>query len=164
MKPGTAVFKLRNGTDYYHVGLYVGNDKVIEAQGTRAGVVTSKISTWHAWGEMKNVSYAEQKAVKPVSETTVYQNAVVKANGGVNMRSTPSKSSAKITTIPNGTIVSAAQYDDEWSKVKYGGKEGYAMSEFLTFGENDDVIANSIEAIIENIEKELKQLRSLLQA
>ena len=38
LKPGTAVFKVK-GTDYYHVGLYIGDNKVIEAQCTRTGVV-----------------------------------------------------------------------------------------------------------------------------
>ena len=78
------------------------------------------------------------------------------------MRSTPSKSSAKITTIPNGTVVSAAQYDDEWSKVKYGGKEGYAMSEYLVFGEldlNDEAIT-----LVSEIEQRLARLKKILQS
>lgn len=55
--PGTAVFKVQNGDDYYHVGLYVGDGVVIEAQGTSSGVVTSKITSWHCWGELKGVDY-----------------------------------------------------------------------------------------------------------
>ena len=58
LKPGTAVFK-NSGTNYYHVGLYVGNGTVIEAKGTYYGVVTSAVSTWHAWGEMKGVDYGD---------------------------------------------------------------------------------------------------------
>lgn len=57
LKPGSAVFKCKNGTDYYHVGLYIGNNTVIEAQGTSTGVVTSKLSTWTHWGELKGVNY-----------------------------------------------------------------------------------------------------------
>lgn len=160
--PGTAVFKVRNGSDYYHIGLYVGDNKVIEAQGTKAGVTTSKISAWHAWGEMKNVSYAEKEAI-PVSEPIKYQNAVVNANGGVNLRATPSKSAMRITTIPGGAVVEAAQYDDEWSKVKYNGREGYAMSEFLSFNGEDNT-GSEIFALINNIESDLKKLKALLQA
>ncbi len=58
LKPGTAVFKV-NGTNYHHVGLYIGNGTVIEAKGTYYGVVTSAVSTWHAWGEMKGVDYGD---------------------------------------------------------------------------------------------------------
>lgn len=57
LKPGSAVFKCKNGTDYYHVGLYIGNNTVIEAQGTSTGVVTSKLSTWTHWGELKGINY-----------------------------------------------------------------------------------------------------------
>ena len=72
LKPGTAVFKVR-GSSYHHVGLYVGNGVVIEAKGTRYGVVTSPVSAWHAWGEMKGVNYEgvigepDQTAVKSSS-------------------------------------------------------------------------------------------------
>ena len=57
LKPGSAVFKCRNNNDYYHVGLYIGDDLVIEAQGTSTGVVQSKLKTWTHWGELKGVSY-----------------------------------------------------------------------------------------------------------
>lgn len=59
LKPGSAVFMCKkNSTDYYHVGLYIGNNEVIEAQGTRTGVVKSKLSTWTHWAELKGVSYS----------------------------------------------------------------------------------------------------------
>lgn len=58
MKPGTAVF-VWNGSNYSHVGLYIGGDDVIEAKGTQAGVVLSKVteSKWTHWGELKGVDY-----------------------------------------------------------------------------------------------------------
>ncbi len=56
--PGTAVFTW-NGRTYSHVGLYVGDGTVIEAQGTRAGVTTSKVTAtkWTHWGELCGVDY-----------------------------------------------------------------------------------------------------------
>lgn len=62
IRPGTALFKV-NGTDRYHIGLYVGGDTVIEARGTQTGVVTSSVSTWHEWGELKGVDYSDGEAV-----------------------------------------------------------------------------------------------------
>ena len=68
LKPGTAVFKKKkatagqksyNGYNYHHVGLYIGDGTVIEAKGTINGVVTSKVSTWNAWGELKGVDYSD---------------------------------------------------------------------------------------------------------
>jgi len=54
--PGTAVFQVNDGKRT-HVGIYVGQGKygvetVIEAQGTRTGVVESKLSSWDEWGEL----------------------------------------------------------------------------------------------------------------
>ena len=60
LKPGTAVFVWKEAKGKYtHVGLYVGNGKVIEAKGAQAGVTTSKItdSKWTHWGELKGVDY-----------------------------------------------------------------------------------------------------------
>lgn len=72
LKPGSAVFKLRNSTDYYHVGLYVGDDIVIEAKSTAKGVVTSKVNTWTHWGELKGVSYADVDVTNNNNISTVY--------------------------------------------------------------------------------------------
>lgn len=64
LKPGTAVF---TGTESNkgHIGLYVGNDKVIEASGTIAGVITTTISggKWKYWGELKDVDYGDDTVI-----------------------------------------------------------------------------------------------------
>ena len=60
LKPGTAVFVWKEAKGKYtHVGLYIGNGKVIEAKGAQAGVTTSRItdSKWTHWGELKGVDY-----------------------------------------------------------------------------------------------------------
>ena len=59
LKPGTALFT-GNDTTKNHVGLYIGDGKVIEAAGTQQGVIESKSSLkkWTYWGELKGVDYA----------------------------------------------------------------------------------------------------------
>jgi len=42
LQPGTAVFTDVNG-DKTHIGLYIGNGEVIEASGTKAGVIKSSV-------------------------------------------------------------------------------------------------------------------------
>ena len=56
--PGTAVFT-GTSSEHGHIGLYIGGGKVIEAQGTQAGVVISDITLkkWTYWGELKGVDY-----------------------------------------------------------------------------------------------------------
>ena len=58
MKFGTAVFLLKDGCRH-HIGLYVGNDVVIEAKSTYYGVVTSHLSHWDEWGELAKVDYTD---------------------------------------------------------------------------------------------------------
>ena len=64
LKPGTAVF-LTKGSDRHHVGLYVGDGKVIEAKGTAYGVVESKITRWNEWAELTGTSYAADTPDSP---------------------------------------------------------------------------------------------------
>ena len=65
LKPGTAVF-VWNGSRYSHVGLYVGDNTVIEAMGTINGVTTTKVSAgkWTHWGELTGVDYASNSEIK----------------------------------------------------------------------------------------------------
>jgi cell wall-associated NlpC family hydrolase len=59
IRPGTAVFLVKDG-NRRHVGLYIGNDTVIEAKGTQYGVVTSRLNHWDEWGELKDVRHDGQ--------------------------------------------------------------------------------------------------------
>lgn len=65
LKPGTAVFlyDAKQSKPRHHVGVYVGNDTVIEAKGTRYGVVTSTVSHWDEWGELKGVDYSDAEGL-----------------------------------------------------------------------------------------------------
>ena len=58
--PGTAVFVWNDKKkNYSHVGLYIGGGTVIEAAGTKEGVITSAVtaSKWSHWGELNGVNY-----------------------------------------------------------------------------------------------------------
>ena len=69
IKPGTAVFLYRKSDiNRHHIGLYVGNNTVIEAKGTINGVVTSRLDHWDEWGELKDVDYStvEGDIVMPI--------------------------------------------------------------------------------------------------
>ena len=60
-EPGLIVWK--SG----HIGIYIGDGKVIEARGYKYGVVVSKLSTqkWTNWGRLKEVQYVKKSAPKP---------------------------------------------------------------------------------------------------
>ena len=67
--PGSAVFLCDKTGNRHHIGVYVGGGKCIEAKGTYYGVVTSDISHWDEWGEIKGVDYTDaDKVVIDVAE------------------------------------------------------------------------------------------------
>ena len=70
MKPGTAVFVCKASGNKSHIGLYVGNGTVIEAEGTQAGVCTSKLNTakWTYYGLLKDVDYSASEATEQPSD------------------------------------------------------------------------------------------------
>ena len=73
------------------------------------------------------------------------QTVTIRAHGGstVNLRKHQDKSSALVDRIPIGETVILEYQGDEWSRVRYKGKTGYVMTEFLKFEED---IENQIGA------------------
>ena len=135
LKPGTAVFVLKGTSNRSHVGLYIGNDIVIEASGTQAGVITTKItnSKWCEWGELKGVIFGGSSSnttpSKPEPSTPVnIASAVVNATK-VALRAAPSTSAEVLVRVDQGERVQVL--DKDWSRVTYQGKTGYMMTKFL---------------------------------
>ena len=132
LKPGTAVFVLKNGSDRSHVGLYVGNGIVIEASGTKTGVITSKITDtkWSEWGELKGLIYDGTTTETPTPSNDINIGSAVVNAERVALRSAPSTSASILVRVDKGNRVQLL--DNEWAKVSYQGKTGYMMRKFLT--------------------------------
>ena len=132
LKPGTAVFVLKNGSDRSHVGLYIGNGKVIEASGTQAGVITTEITNkkWCEWGELKGVAYdgSTTPSTTPEEPSISISSAVVN-DTKVALRSAPSTNATVLTRVDKGQRVQVLS--NEWTRVSYNGKTGYMMTKFL---------------------------------
>lgn len=138
LKPGTAVFVLKGTSNRSHVGLYIGNGKVIEASGTQAGVIITEITNkkWCEWGELKGVEYSNSNEI-PTSEPTESQSIVKEKSALVigtrlALREAPSTSAKILTRVNTGERVQLID-DTEWVKVKYQGKTGYMMAKYLQF-------------------------------
>ena len=133
LKPGTAVFTGKEG-DHGHVGLYIGGGDVIEAKGTQAGVIRSKVtdSKWTFWGELKGVSFDGTHEPKPAPQPG--KGTAIVTGKNVALRYGPTTKAGIIERIPTGNAVQIEQPPDEWEFVSYNGKSGYMMKEFLKEG------------------------------
>ena len=89
--PGTAVFTYNKTTKKRgHIGLYIGNGWVIEAEGAQNGVIRSKITKtkWVEWGELNGVNYAgaEDEPVTPEPEPVKTPPTIRKGNRNVYVK------------------------------------------------------------------------------
>lgn len=134
--PGSAVFTGDTATNHPHVGLYVGNGKVIEASGTQKGVIQSKItdSKWTWYGELKGVYYGDTPTPTP---TPVPVGKAVVTGKNVALRQGPSKNTPVMTRIVTGTTVDIAQIEG-WTYVRFNNREGFMMNQYIQI--HDDYI------------------------
>ena len=135
--PGMAVFKWKKdgGPDslgnYYHVGCYVGNGLVIEAQSKDTGVVVSEVSKWPYSAQLKETKYDVQEG-EAEAMAVECRAKVTTESGKLNLRKAPN--GALIIRIPRNEEIDVLKWDaaEGWALVVYNGKQGYASQEFLT--------------------------------
>ena len=125
---GALVFKLRNGTDYYHVGVYIGGGRVIEAKGTVAGVVETDLTTWTHYGLLKCISYTNEEVIPVQKGDTVIVD--VPNDGTLWVRKGPSTKTDKRDAIREGDEVEIVELEGDWARIRYTA-EGYVMTKFL---------------------------------
>lgn len=65
LQPGTALFLKNSEGVRHHVGVYTGDGRVIEAAGTRQGVIAGDTLKWDEWGLLKAVTYSDPGTAVP---------------------------------------------------------------------------------------------------
>ncbi|MDD3399243.1 MAG: phage tail tip lysozyme [Candidatus Methanomethylophilaceae archaeon] len=166
--PGMAVYKWRSPNDFHHVGLYIGAGLVIEAKGSKYGVVVSRIEDWHYAGKLKSkdgtvVNY-------DVTEFTPQSFVgTVNTNGTLNMRSaTETISSNLVKKLSSGTEVEVLniEVDSGWYAIKYNGMLGFVMQKYInTSGEIydnvvEDEVTNDVSESDNNSEEDVREVTS----
>lgn len=133
LKPGTALFRT-NGDDQYHIGLYVGNDTVIEAKSTLYGVTTSKVKTWDEWAELKGVEY-EETVEPPVAGGDGSKVVIVSQGGKVNIRRGNGTNFTCITSAaPGRTFDYVATAANGWHAVVIKKQVGWVSGQYAKIG------------------------------
>ena len=143
--PGTAVFLQGKETKIHHVGVYVGNDTVVEAKGTIYGVVTSHLNHWDHWGELKMVDYTNagdletgEPASTPSTPEDAQAGTVIRAvasnpNKWLNVRSGAGTQYPVVFQVEKGDIVEVLDAGEpDWWQIRFGGRIGWASAKYLT--------------------------------
>ena len=119
------------GSVMQHTGIYLGNGYVIDARGSSAGVIKSKLSSypWTHFGQPRGLIKKEQ--TNEVISVNYQAKVVADSGSTVRMRSAPSKEAGVSATIALGTIVDVVEEAEGWCGIIYNGQKGYMMSQFL---------------------------------
>lgn len=144
--PGRLVFKGKDAK-MTHVGVYIGDGKIIEAKGHAYGVIESKLDDkWTHWGQCSIIKEDSAPAPTPQPEPQpqpapapepVKNNYKVKTNGSpLALRAAPNAKSVCLAWMPNSkpgkpTLVTVTGTSGSWSRTTYKGLNGWAFSKWL---------------------------------
>lgn len=149
-----------NGSSYQHTGIYCGDGYVVDARGSKSGVIKSTLASypWTHFGIPEGL-YEEQK---PSEVYKVLYQAKVYAESGstVRMRSEPSASAKVLKQIPIGTMIDIIEEGEEWCKIGCDRTVGYMMTKFIKKEQisQEDIYYVRIKCASENEAKRLVEL------
>ena len=147
--PDTPCFVYRqDGNVMQHTGFCLGDGSVVDARGTAKGVVHEALDAypWTHWGVMNEDAGAlpphqspaataspQGEANEEEGSTDMLYPATAKAadSGSINLRSGPSKAAGRIDRVPSGSTIHVLEEGTDWHRVRYEGKEGYMMAQYI---------------------------------
>ncbi len=137
LKPAMLVFKGNDKTKT-HVGIYAGDNQIIEAKGHAYGVIISTLNdSWKYQAEYYNVDYAaEDISPEPSPEpvTTICKHSLIvnTKNDPLKLRDGPGTNYPVLYRMPKGSIVEWSGVEQgDWLKVKYQKVTGWAHKDYL---------------------------------
>ena len=142
LKKGILLFK-GNDKQKSHVGVYIGDNKIIEAKNHASGVILSAFNdSWKYYAEYYNVDYSDvtpapTPELKFDSDICRFcQGLTLTVNTKIDdlmLRSTPViKSNNIIASMPKGSkVIWRGYYAGDWYQVQYKDKTGFAYKDYL---------------------------------
>lgn len=67
-------------------------------------------------------------------------------SGAINLRSGPSKAAGRIDRVPSGSTIHVLEEGTDWHRVRYEGKEGYMMAQYIQ--RQTDVSTDTVSIIL----------------
>jgi len=123
-----------DGKSMAHTLLYDGNGHYIHCSGEVKKCDMNKYAATH---------YAIPKGLYDNQEVVIVLTKAIVKGGSLNLRSSKSTSSTRLTTIPNGSKIDVVEKGTDWCKVTYGLNTGYVMTKYLEFesGSEDTTVS-----------------------
>ena len=143
--PGRLVFK-GTPSKMSHVGVYIGDDRIIEAKGHAYGVIESRLDDkWTHWGQCNLIQEDAAPAPDPEPIPTpaptpspspapepASNEYRVKTNGSpLALRRSPNPKGALICWMANGSKVTVSGTNGSWSRTTYKGMTGWAYTKWI---------------------------------
>ena len=125
--------------DYNHIGIGTDAGEILDSTRTASGrdgpgVSTAKIgpNSWDIIAEFEDVDYTS--ATEPPQEGADLLIGYINlpATSNVFHRISPSNGSQWYGRINGGEAVEIVSDSGEWTRIRYGGHDGYVMSKFIT--------------------------------
>lgn len=97
-------------------------------------IVLEKAGDWYKvdYGAQEGYMSAAYVDLSTSVEANLGYAKVTTSGGTLNLRAEPSTSGAKVTALPNGSVVTLTGFQDGWYHLTYNGQTGYASSDYLT--------------------------------
>ena len=146
--PGMAVYKRRAwkaddaGNPYYndsignfyHVGLYIGGGKVIEAKSSKYNIVQSDIGEWTHASRLKNTEYDVSEDAAN-DENIVYPQlgTVVLKSGFLNARSGAGTNFPSVTKLYSGDAIAVTGETNGWCSFNHNNQKLYVKADYIQF-------------------------------
>lgn len=123
--------------DYYHVGVVLSVKPLRIAHCTSwsggSGIkIDTVIGKWRRGGRLKKVDYADAPEPEKEGADTMIGYINLPPTSNVFHRISPSNGSQWYGRINGGEKVEIVSDSGEWTRVRYGGNDGYVMSKFIT--------------------------------
>lgn len=146
-----AMLYRQKGEIMQHTGLYLGDGTVVDARGTKYGVV-HQARNKYAW-----THYAIPKGwgdAKKKGEDETMQVMVVTADSGstVNLRTRPDKAASVLAKVPIGEAVQVLGVENGWATIQRDGVTGYMMEPYLKAqGEASPTLEERVKQLEERV-------------
>lgn len=123
--------------DYYHVGVVISVSPLEIAHCTSwsggSGIkIDTVIGKWRRGGRLKKVGYVGAPEPEKEGDDKMIGYINLPPTSNVFHRVSPSNGSQWYGRINGGEAVEIVSSSGEWTRVRYGGKDGYVMSKFVT--------------------------------